>query len=155
MPCALPNRCRSPSPATAEPTPTPIADRPAHSHAGPLPPTQQALIIAGIVTQPALESIAMTEQERLELEAAAFRSLVQHLRSRPDVQNIDLMNLAGFCRNCLSKWYKAAADDIGVAVSPDQAREEIYGMPYAEWKAKYQQQASTEQQAAFTKGNKP
>ncbi len=94
----------------------------------------------------------MTDQERLELEAAAFRHLVQHLRSRPDVQNIDLMNLAGFCRNCLSKWYKAAADDLEVAVSVEQAREEIYGMPYAEWKAKYQKEASAEQQAAFNKG---
>jgi uncharacterized protein len=96
----------------------------------------------------------MTEQERLELEAAAFRSLVQHLRTRPDVQNIELMNLAGFCRNCLSKWYKAAADDLGVELSPDQAREAVYGMPYAEWKAKYQKDATPEQQAAFNKGNK-
>ncbi len=96
----------------------------------------------------------MTEQERLELEAAAFRSLVQHLRSRPDVQNIELMNLAGFCRNCLAKWYKAAADDLGVELSPDQAREAVYGMPYAEWKAKYQKEATPEQQAAFDKGNK-
>lgn len=94
----------------------------------------------------------MTEQERLELEAAAFRSLVQHLRSRPDVQNIDMMNLTGFCRNCLSKWLKAAADDIGVAITPDEAREEVYGMPYAEWKTKYQKEASAEQQAAFNKG---
>nr|WP_298117552.1 DUF1244 domain-containing protein [uncultured Pseudomonas sp.] len=93
----------------------------------------------------------MTEQERLELEAAAFRSLLQHLRSRPDVQNIDMMNLAGFCRNCLSKWFKAAADDIGVSVTPEQAREEIYGMPYNEWKNKYQKEASLEQQAAFNK----
>ncbi|HSX87794.1 MAG TPA: DUF1244 domain-containing protein [Pseudomonas sp.] len=93
----------------------------------------------------------MTEQERLELEAAAFRSLLQHLRSRPDVQNIDMMNLAGFCRNCLSKWFKAAADDIGVSVTPEQAREEIYGMPYNEWKNKYQKEASPEQQAAFNK----
>jgi hypothetical protein len=100
------------------------------------------------------ESIAMTEQERLELEAAAFRSLVQHLRSRPDVQNIDMMNLAGFCRNCLSKWFKAAADDIGVAITPDEAREEVYGMPYAEWKTKYQKEAIAEQQAAFSKGKK-
>jgi len=114
----------------------------------------QPLIIAGIFVQPVSESIAMTEQERLELEAAAFRSLVQHLRSRPDVQNIDMMNLAGFCRNCLSKWYKAAADDVGVSVTPDQAREEIYGMPYAEWKTKYQKEASAEQQAAFDKGKK-
>jgi hypothetical protein len=95
----------------------------------------------------------MTDQERLELEAAAFRSLLQHLRSRPDVQNIDMMNLTGFCRNCLSKWYKAAADDIGVALTPDQAREEIYGMPYSEWKATYQQEASAEQQAAFNQAS--
>ena len=95
----------------------------------------------------------MTDQERLELEAAAFRSLLQHLRSRPDVQNIDMMNLTGFCRNCLSKWYKAAADDIGIALTPEQAREEIYGMPYSEWKSKYQKEASAEQQAAFTKAS--
>ena len=95
----------------------------------------------------------MTDQQRLELEAAAFRSLVQHLRSRTDVQNIDLMNLAGFCRNCLSKWYKAAADEQGVAVDMEQAREAVYGMPYAEWKAQYQKEASAEQQAAFNKGN--
>jgi hypothetical protein len=94
----------------------------------------------------------MTDQERLELEAAAFRHLLHHLRSRSDVQNIDMMNLAGFCRNCLSKWYKAAADDIGVAITPDQAREEVYGMPYTEWKAKFQKEASAEQQAAFAKG---
>jgi uncharacterized protein len=102
-----------------------------------------------------IESTAMTEQQRLELDAAAFRQLVQHLRSRPDAQNIDLMNLAGFCRNCLSKWYKAAADDMGVSVSVEQAREEIYGMPYSEWKAKYQKDASAEQQAAFAKVHKP
>ncbi|MET1076888.1 MAG: DUF1244 domain-containing protein [Pseudomonas sp.] len=95
----------------------------------------------------------MTEQEQLELEAAAFRQLVLHLRSRPDVQNIELMNLAGFCRNCLSKWYKAAADDIGLQVSADQAREEIYGMPYSEWKARYQSEASSEQQAAFNQAH--
>ncbi|VXC75365.1 Cell division protein DedD [Pseudomonas sp. 8Z] len=94
----------------------------------------------------------MTEQERLELEAASFRALVQHLRTRPDVQNIDLMNLAGFCRNCLSKWYKAAADDQGIEVSIDEARETVYGMPYADWKAKYQKEATAEQQAAFAKG---
>jgi hypothetical protein len=97
------------------------------------------------------ESTAMTDQERLELEAAAFRSLVQHLRSRPDVQNIDMMNLTGFCRNCLSKWFKAAADDIGVAITPDEAREEVYGMPYTEWKAKYQKEASAEQLSSFKK----
>lgn len=96
----------------------------------------------------------MTDQERLELEAAAFRSLVQHLRSRPDVQNIELMNLAGFCRNCLSKWYKAAADDLEVELTIDQAREEVYGMPYSEWKKRYQKEATAEQQAAFDKAQK-
>ncbi|MBD9414720.1 DUF1244 domain-containing protein [Pseudomonas sp. PDM16] len=95
----------------------------------------------------------MTEQQRLELEAAAFRRLVEHLRERTDVQNIDLMNLAGFCRNCLSKWYKAAADEQGVTIDMEQAREVVYGMPYAEWKAQYQKEASAEQQAAFAKGN--
>lgn len=95
----------------------------------------------------------MNDQERLELEAAAYRRLVQHLRERPDVQNIDLMNLAGFCRNCLSKWYKAAADDLDIAITPDQAREEVYGMPYAEWKAKYQTEANADQKAAFNAKN--
>jgi quercetin dioxygenase-like cupin family protein len=78
----------------------------------------------------------MDDRTRTELEAAAFRRLLQHLDERKDVQNIDLMNLAGFCRNCLSKWYKAAADEKGVAVSDDQAREAVYGMPYGEWKKK-------------------
>jgi len=91
----------------------------------------------------------MTEQDRLELEAAAFRTLVEHLRKRTDVQNIDLMNLSGFCRNCLSKWYKAAADDKGLALSLDDAREVVYGMPYADWKAQYQTEASPAQAAAF------
>ncbi|OYT82511.1 MAG: cell division protein DedD [Pseudomonas sp. PGPPP4] len=91
----------------------------------------------------------MTEQDRLELEAAAFRTLVEHLRKRTDVQNIDLMNLSGFCRNCLSKWYKAAADDKGLELSLDAAREAVYGMPYAEWKAQYQTEASPAQAAAF------
>lgn len=94
----------------------------------------------------------MTEQQRLELEAAAFRALVQHLRSRTDVQNIDLMNLSGFCRNCLAKWYKAAADNLGVELDLEQAREAIYGMPYAEWKAQHQKEATAEQQAAFAQG---
>lgn len=94
----------------------------------------------------------MIEQQRLELEAAAFRALVQHLRSRTDVQNIDLMNLSGFCRNCLAKWYKAAADDLGVGLDLEQAREAIYGMPYAEWKAQHQKEATAEQQAAFAQG---
>jgi len=86
---------------------------------------------------------------RLELEAAAFRGLVEHLRRRTDVQNIDLMNLAGFCRNCLSKWYLAAAQERAVAMDEEQAREAIYGMPYAEWKRRYQAEASAEQLQTF------
>ena len=100
------------------------------------------------------ETREMNDQQRTELEAAAFRRLVQHLRNRPDVQNIDLMNLAGFCRNCLSKWYKAAADDLEVEVGIDQAREEVYGMPYGEWKKRYQKEATAEQQATFEKVHK-
>lgn len=80
----------------------------------------------------------MDDRTRTELEAAAFRGLVQHLDERKDVQNIDLMNLAGFCRNCLSKWYKAAAEDKGIDLTYEEAREIIYGMPYTEWKEKYQ-----------------
>jgi uncharacterized protein len=80
----------------------------------------------------------MDDSTRTELEAAAFRRLVLHLRERKDVQNIDLMNLAGFCRNCLSKWYRAAAEERGVSLSDGEARETIYGMPYEEWKSKYQ-----------------
>lgn len=79
-----------------------------------------------------------TETQRTELEAAAFRRLLQHLREHPELQNIDLMNLAGFCRNCLSKWYRAAAEERGIALSDPQAREIIYGMPYEDWKARYQ-----------------
>tara|TARA_B100002003_G_scaffold232218_1_gene243893 strand:+ start:86 stop:364 length:279 start_codon:yes stop_codon:yes gene_type:complete len=78
------------------------------------------------------------EAERTEIEAAAFRRLVKHLRENTEVQNIDLMNLAGFCRNCLSKWYRAEADERGFEIPDPQAREEIYGMPYEEWKALYQ-----------------
>ncbi len=91
----------------------------------------------------------MSPETRRDLEAAAFRSLVAHLQRRTDVQNIALMNLAGFCRNCLSKWLLAAAKDRGVALEPDEAREWVYGMPYAEWKAKHQAPATPEQQAAF------
>lgn len=81
----------------------------------------------------------MDEQTRTEIEAAAFRRLVDHLRERSDVQNIDLMDLAGFCRNCLSKWYRAAAEERGIEMDYETAREIIYGMPYTEWKEKYQQ----------------
>jgi len=91
----------------------------------------------------------MDDKTRTELEAAAYRGLVQHLRKRTDVQNIDLMNLAGFCRNCLSKWYMAAAKARGLAMDYDQAREIVYGMPYKEWQAKYQKEASAEQKRRF------
>ena len=91
----------------------------------------------------------MDDSTRIELEAAVFRRLVQHLRSRTDVQNIDLMNLAGFCRNCLSNWMKDAADAKGVAMTKDRSREAVYGMPYDEWRAKYQREASAAQKAAF------
>lgn len=84
-----------------------------------------------------------------QYEAIAFRRLVEHLRTRSEVQNIDLMNLAGFCRNCLSKWYRAAAEERGLDLDDATAREIIYGMPYAEWKDRYQREASAEQQAAF------
>jgi uncharacterized protein len=93
----------------------------------------------------------MDAKTKTELEAAAFRTLVEHFRTRTDVQNIDLMNLAGFCRNCLSKWYAAAAKERGVDVDYEKAREMVYGMPYAEWKTKYQKEASAEKVAAFDK----
>ncbi len=92
----------------------------------------------------------MDQQTTTELEAAAFRRLVQHLRENTEVQNIDLMNLAGFCRNCLSKWYRAAAEDKGIDIDYEEARETIYGMPYAEWKEKHQTEATADQQAAFS-----
>ena len=95
----------------------------------------------------------MDEATRIELEAAAFRQLVAHLRARTDVQNIDLMNLSGFCRNCLSKWYAAAAQERGLDIDYDKAREIVYGMPYGEWKAKYQSEATAEQQEAFEKAH--
>ena len=95
----------------------------------------------------------MDDKTRTELEAAAFRRLVAHLQERTDVQNIDMMNLAGFCRNCLSNWMKDAADAMGVTMTKDQSREAIYGMPFEEWKAKYQQEASAEQKAAFEKAS--
>ena len=96
----------------------------------------------------------MDEATRTELEAAAFRRLVAHLRGRNDVQNIDLMNLAGFCRNCLSKWYRAAAEEKGLEIDYEAAREIVYGMPYARWKARHQAEASGAQLANFER-NKP
>ena len=91
------------------------------------------------------------DKTRTELEAAVFRRLVRHLRERTDVQNIDLMNLAGFCRNCLSNWMKEEADAKGLAMTKDESREAVYGMPYDEWKTKYQRETSAEQQAASDK----
>jgi hypothetical protein len=91
----------------------------------------------------------MDDKTRIELEAATFRRLIAHLREHTDVQNIDLMNLAGFCRNCLSKWYRAAAEERDLTLSDAQAREIVYGMPYDEWRAKYQKEATAEQKAAF------
>lgn len=92
---------------------------------------------------------AMASDSRTEFEAAAFRRLVEHLRERNDVQNIDLMNLAGFCRNCLSRWYQEAAESGGVTLTKSEAREIVYGMPYDDWVAKHQSEASPDAKAAF------
>ena len=97
--------------------------------------------------------MAADDNSRTELEAAVFRRLVEHLRTRTDVQNIDLMNLAGFCRNCLSNWMKDAADARGLPMTKDESREAVYGMPYDEWRAKYQTEATAAQQAAFEKAS--
>ncbi|MBO0127047.1 DUF1244 domain-containing protein [Agrobacterium sp. OT33] len=94
------------------------------------------------------------DNRQVEFEAATFRRLVKHLRERHDVQNIDLMNLAGFCRNCLSNWYREAAEEAGVPLSKDESREIVYGMPYDDWKEKYQAEASDAQKAAFEQ-NRP
>ena len=96
-------------------------------------------------------TMAIDDKTRTELEAAAFRRLVGHLRERTDVQNIDLMNMAGFCRNCLSNWLKDAADASGVSMTKDESREAVYGMPYETWKAQHQSAASPEQMAALPK----
>ena len=96
----------------------------------------------------------MDEKTRTELEAAAYRRLLAHLRERTDVQNIDMMNLAGFCRNCLSNWFEEAAKERGVAVSREAVRHMVYGMAQAEWKAKYQREASPEQKQAFETSHK-
>lgn len=93
----------------------------------------------------------MDELTRIKLEAAAFRGLVEHLQRRSDVQNIDLMNLSGFCRNCLSKWYLSAAQASGQEMDYDTARQHIYGMPFEQWKSKYQQKASEDQMQQFEK----
>jgi hypothetical protein len=96
----------------------------------------------------------LDDTARTELEAAAFRALVEHLRARSDVQNIDLMNLAGFCRNCLSKWYRAAAEERGIPLTDPQAREIVYGEPYETWKAKHQREAAPARPAAFAEAHR-
>jgi hypothetical protein len=108
----------------------------------------------GQTNQEALMPIPeMDTATQTELEAAAFRSLVQHLRERTDVQNIDLMNLAGFCRNCLSRWYREAAETKGIKLADPDAREIVYGMPYKEWQAKHQTPATEAQKEALTKSH--
>jgi|SRR5208282_2811239 len=97
--------------------------------------------------------MATDEKTRIELEAAVYRRLVEHLRGRTDVQNIDLMNLAGFCRNCLSNWMKEAADANGTPMTKEESREIVYGMPYGEWRAKYQKEVSADQKAALEKAS--
>jgi hypothetical protein len=109
--------------------------------------------MSGLLQQRKVAVMTLDEKTRTELEAAAFRRLVEHLRSRTDVQNIDVMNLAGFCRNCLSNWMKDAADQNGVPMTKDETQEAIYGMPFEEWKAKYQNEASKAQLAAFAKSS--
>lgn len=98
--------------------------------------------------------MAIDDKIRTELEAAVYRRLVEHLRARTDVQNIDMMNLAGFCRNCLSNWMKEAADAKGFAMSKDESREIVYGMPYGEWRAKHQKEATPAQRVAFEKSHR-
>ena len=95
----------------------------------------------------------MDQQTQIELEAAAFRRLRDHLATRTDAQNIDMMNLAGFCRNCLSRWYQEAANAKGIEMDKDQAREAFYGMPYSDWKDEHQAEATEEQKAAFAKSH--
>jgi hypothetical protein len=97
--------------------------------------------------------MTLDENTRTQLEADAFRRLLEHLRSHTEVQNIDMMNLAGFCRNCLSNWMKEAADSRGIPMTKDESREAVYGMPFDEWKAKYQKEATPEQKATFEKAS--
>jgi len=99
-------------------------------------------------------AIELDQQQQTQIEAAVFRRLVKHLDERKDVQNIDLMNLAGFCRNCLSKWYRAACEDSGIEVDYEDVRERVYGMPYPQWKERFQEEASADQLADFER-NKP
>jgi uncharacterized protein len=113
----------------------------------------QRLPCRNIFDANAKEELAMDDKTRTELEAAVYRRLAEHLRGRTDVQNIDMMNLAGFCRNCLSNWMKDAADAKGVPMTKEQSREIVYGEPFEQWKAKHQKEASKEQKAAFEKAD--
>jgi uncharacterized protein len=110
-------------------------------------------VIFGSCCRRAELDMTIDDKTRTELEAAVFRRLVQHLRSRTDVQNVELMNLSGFCRNCLSNWLKEEADARGAAMSKDESREAVYGMPYETWKASYQTEATPEQLAAMKKAH--
>src|SRR5450755_512424 len=114
--------------------------------------TAVSAYILGHASKRAAQETAMDDKTRTELEAAAFRRLVAHLQERADVQNIDLMNLAGFCRNCLSRWYREEAGTRGIEIADPKAREIVYGMPYDEWKAKHQKEASGDQKKAYDKG---
>jgi hypothetical protein len=133
--------------------------RAAHADTAKMPPDHAILCNVawspgGAYVQSVVEDrieMDIDEKNRVELEAAVYRRLVEHLRQRTDVQNIDMMNLAGFCRNCLSNWMKEAADARGVAMTKDVSREVVYGMPYDEWRAKYQREASADQKAEFEK----
>ncbi|MGY6411609.1 MAG: DUF1244 domain-containing protein [Alkalilacustris sp.] len=104
------------------------------------------------MTDPTAQPDTSPDSRREALEAAAFRRLLEHLRTRTDVQNIDMMNLTGFCRNCLSRWYQEEAEARGVPMDRETAREIVYGMPYDDWKAQHQREATPEQKAAFARG---
>src|SRR5580658_6916606 len=114
-------------------------------------PDRRSVIVSDHAVNGRDRAMAIDDKTRTELEAAVFRRLIQHLRSRTDVQNIDLMDLAGFCRNCLSNWLKEEADAKGAAMTKDESREAVYGMPYETWKSTYQCTASPEQLAAMKK----
>src|SRR6266851_1665491 len=139
---------------------TAICCRNTSGRAGRTPPDRRCRLVYTAVSayiprhdsKRAAQETAMDDKTRTELEAAAFRRLVAHLQERTDVQNIDLMNLAGFCRNCLSRWYREEAGTRGIEIADPKAREIVYGMPYDEWKAKHQKEASGDQKKAYDKG---
>lgn len=114
----------------------------------------QVIMGDAVFKNPNLDDKTMDEKTQTELEAAAFRRLVSHMRERTDVQNIDLMNLAGFCRNCLSNWYREAAEEKGIELTKAGSREIVYGMPYEEWRSRYQTEATPEQADAFARSHK-